>query len=270
MKIGILDSGVGGLTVMKAVMERLPQISITYFGDTARLPYGDKSPAIINRYARAGAEFLATKNISLLVIACNTAAACCYGALRNHLPFPIIDVIAPSAEAASRLSRNGKIAVLGTRTTVRSQCYQKMIRSLRPDADIIAVACPLFVPLVEEQMACHPAATLIIKEYLSPLIKARIDTVILGCTHYPLLRASIAAELGENVHIIDSASCCADSTCDLVSDRISSVVPNISVPSLIPSYQFFVSDDAERFRDLIATFLPALSFHHVDVALAEM
>jgi glutamate racemase len=250
-KIGIFDSGMGGLMVMKAIVQQLPGVSIAYFGDTARLPYGDKSPAVINRYTQAGIKFLTTQHVQLCVVACNTASAHSLSTLHTAFSLPIVDVIAPSAAAACRLSRHGRIAILGTTATIRSQCYQKHIASLRPEAEVTAIACPLFVPLVEEQMMEHPATTLIVQEYLKPLRSAHVDTVILGCTHYPLLRAAIAAEVGENVCIVDSATTCADHTFRCITASA------VSTPT--PTYQFFVSDNAERFRHLALSFLPILS-----------
>lgn len=260
-KIGIFDSGIGGLTVMKAIMERLPGASIAYFGDTARLPYGDKSPSVICRYTRASLEFLHTQDVAIGIIACNTASAYAIEELRTHFSLPIVDVIAPSAAAACHLSPKGRIGVLGTTATIRSGCYQKQIHALRPSAEVSSVACPLLVPLVEEGMLAHPATALIIRDYLKPLHKADIDTVILGCTHYPLLHAAIAAELGPEVHIVDSASSCAQHTLSL----LSTIAQGGAQPA--PTYQFFVSDHTERFCRLATAFLPTMPTDSMDVQL---
>jgi glutamate racemase len=259
--IGIFDSGAGGLVVMKALIEKLPHVSIVYFGDTARLPYGDKSPAIINHYACTSAAFLAAQAVNMLVVACNTASAYATEMLRKELTLPVIDVIAPSVAMACRQSKNGKIAVLGTYATINSGCYQKLITFLYPGAEVTAIACPLFVPLIEESMTDHPATALIVAEYLRPLRSAGVDTVILGCTHYPLLNAVIAAEIGEGVTIIDSASCCAEQTFQSLTDISSTQIAET------PSYRFFVSDNVERFRKLATAFLPALP-SELDVRLA--
>lgn len=265
--IGIFDSGAGGLLVMKAVMEQLPEASIVYFGDTARLPYGDKSPATITRYTQASAAFLTSQTIDLLIVACNTAAAYTAEALRTSLPLPVIDVIEPSVEVACRLSQSGKIAVLGTQATIRSTCYQRRIGALRPDAQVTALACPLFVPLIEERMAHHPATTMIVEEYLRPLRGLDIDTLILGCTHYPLLKRHIATYLGGDVHIVDSAACCAQEVSSRLGSPLGGIGAIASAPH--PTYRFFVSDDTERFRHLAAAFLPKLPAT-TTIALAQL
>lgn len=245
--LGIFDSGAGGLTVMRAIAESLPNESIVYFGDTARLPYGDKSPETIIRYTSQCIDFLASYPVEMIVIACNTASAYASNMLKEKHQIPIVDVVAPSARKACNITQSGRIAVLGTHATIRSGCYSKAIQSILPHAHIFPIACPLFVPLVEERLTDHPASELLIKEYLKHIPK-EVDTLILGCTHYPLLKPLIAKIAGKQIQIVDSASCCAEEVCRVLKKN----------DKLYPAaHKFFVSDDTERFKKLAASFLPA-------------
>lgn len=250
--IGIFDSGVGGLTVMHKIMEILPQESLIYFGDTARLPYGNKSAETIIRYSLEIAEFLAQREIKLLVIACNTASAFALGTLRDRFPFPVVGVIHAGAAAAVAATRNQHIAVLGTKGTIHSGVYQEAITEMLPSARVLGIACPLFVPLVEEQWLSHEAARLIVREYLLPIKKSPVDTVLLGCTHYPLLRELIEEELGEGVTIVDSATTCAREVAALLSES------NLLARQGEPSHQYLVSDDPARFHALAEELFPGL------------
>lgn len=248
--IGMLDSGVGGLTVMQQVMHQLPLESIVYFGDTARVPYGGKSPETIMRYSVENAIFLMEQKIKLLIVACNTI--CSVHALekiRQIFNLPVIGVIEPGAERAVRVTRNGHIAVLGTKATVLSGAYQKAIQDRMPEAHVTSIACPLFVPLVEEHFFEHPAAKIIVKEYLEPLRDQNIDTVLLGCTHYPLLAKLIQEELGDDVTVVDSASTCARTVAELISEM------QLQTDMSTPQHRYVVSDDPEKFRILGRTFL---------------
>lgn len=247
--IGMFDSGVGGLTVMQQIMRVLPQESIVYFGDTARVPYGGKSGKTIVRYSIEGTIFLMEQDIKLLVIACNTVCAYALDKLNQIFNIPIVGVIEPGAERAVQVSRNGHIAVLGTKATINSGSYQKEITRLLPSAQITAIPCPLFVPLVEEHFVSHPAARLIIKEYLAPLRKQKVDTVLLGCTHYPLLRKLIEEEVGEGVSIVDSALTCAE--------KVSSLLDDLKLHGKhgSPKHRYYVSDDPEKVRVLGREFL---------------
>jgi len=202
--VGVFDSGVGGLTVLRAIRERLPREHLVYFGDTAHLPYGTKSPATVTRLSLANAAFLMRRGIKFLVIACNTASAVALARLRQRLPVPVLGVIGPGVRAALARSHGGRIGVAATRTTVTSGAYQRALRSSGAGARVFAQACPLFVPLAEEGWTRHAVTFRTAREYLAPLKKARVDTVILGCTHYPLLRAPIAAALGRSVRLVDS------------------------------------------------------------------
>ena len=203
--IGIFDSGLGGLTVVREVMRQLPHERIIYFGDTARVPYGPKSPDTVRRYSREIAGFLTSQDVKAIVIACNTATAHALPMLRETLSIPVIGVVEPGARAAVAASRRRELGVIGTAGTIGSGAYERAIRSIAPDAHIVARACPLFVPLVEEGWLDREATRLIAREYLEPLQAAGVDTVVLGCTHYPLLKPVLAEVLGPDVVLIDSA-----------------------------------------------------------------
>ncbi|HZK77813.1 MAG TPA: glutamate racemase, partial [Gemmatimonadaceae bacterium] len=183
--IGVFDSGIGGLTVVRELIRQLPNESIIYFGDTARVPYGPKSPDTVLRYSREITEFLKEQGIKAMVIACNTATAHALAALREEYDLPIIGVIEPGARAAARATTGGKIGVIGTYGTINSHAYEKAIKAELPGATITSIACPLFVPLAEEGWLETEATSLIAKEYLSSFVDAKIDTLVLGCTHYP-------------------------------------------------------------------------------------
>ena len=194
--IGVFDSGVGGLTVTREIMRQLPNENVVYFGDTARVPYGSKSKNNIIRFSRQIIRFLKTKNVKAIVIACNTASALALETVQQEFDIPIIGVIVPGARAAVRETKNGQIGVLGTEATIKSETYTKEIRKLMPEAEVIGKPCPLFVPLVEEGFAKHKITEEVIDIYLSDMRKSEIDTLILGCTHYPLLRSRIMAYFG--------------------------------------------------------------------------
>lgn len=242
--IGVFDSGVGGLTVMQQLIHMLPNERLIYFGDTARVPYGNKSRKTIIRYSIENTICLLEKNIKLLVVACNTASALALPKLRQLFQLPIVGVIEAGAEKAVAVTRNQRIAVLGTKGTILSGAYQAAIRKLAPQAFILPIACPLFVPLVEEQWLQHPATRLIVQEYLAPLLLQEIDTVLLGCTHYPLLTPLIQQTVGENVVLVDSASTCALQVAQLLKQG------QILAPILQGRHQYYVSDDPEKFRSL--------------------
>jgi glutamate racemase len=203
--IGIFDSGVGGLTVLRQVMDRLPAAPITYLGDTARVPYGTKSPDTVIRYARACASILVKRGIELLVVACNTASACALEPLRSELGIPVLGVVQPGAYSAAVATRNGRIGVIGTAGTIASGQYEAAIHAAAPKAIVKTKACPLFVPLAEEGWTEGPVPRQIAQTYLAELLAAEIDTLVLGCTHYPLLKGVIAETAGAAVALVDSA-----------------------------------------------------------------
>lgn len=202
--IGVFDSGLGGLTVVKEIVSRLPRESVLYFGDTARVPYGTKSPETIRRFSREAVHFLLSRDVKTIVVACNTATAHALEVLVRETPVPVIGVIEAGARAAHHASESGRIGVIGTPGTVGSGAYDRAVRALRPAVEVYAQACPLFVPLVEEGLAEHEAARLIARDYLAPLKEVQIDTLVLGCTHYPAMRALIGEVMGPSVRLIDS------------------------------------------------------------------
>jgi glutamate racemase len=203
--IGIFDSGVGGMTVARAIETLCPGYPLVYLGDIARSPYGSKSPAMIAEYSRRNTEFLLTQGAKLIVIACNSAASTASSMLRQEYSPPIVDVIAPAVQKAAKVSRSGKIGIIGTRATINSGLYEQRIHEAFPKAQVYSQACPLLVPLVEEGWLARRETKMITKEYIRPLRNKQIDTLILGCTHYPLLKKIIAPRIGRKVEIIDSS-----------------------------------------------------------------
>ncbi len=215
--IGVFDSGLGGLTVLRALHERLPREDLLYFGDTARVPYGTKGEKTVRAFARQDAGLLVARGVKLVVVACNTASAFALDHLHEVLPVPVLGVIEPGLRAALGATRGGPVGVIGTSGTIRSRRYQDGLLAAGLDpARIVAVECPLFVPLVEEGLSGHAMTRLAVAEYLRPLREAGIDTLILGCTHYPLLREDIAAYLGPGVRLVDSAATLAAAACELL------------------------------------------------------
>jgi len=202
--IGVFDSGLGGLTVVQALLRLLPNERVVYFGDTARIPYGSKSPDTVLRYSQQILHFLATKDVKFAVVACNTASSLALPRLKPGR-FPILGVLEPGARAAGEVTRANRIGVIGTEGTVRSNAYPRAIRALLPKAKVVQQACPLFVPLVEEGRITGPVVEAVAKGYLRPLLKERIDTLLLGCTHYPILKRVLQKVAGPGVRIIDSA-----------------------------------------------------------------
>jgi glutamate racemase len=248
--IGVFDSGLGGLTVANELMRQLPTEGIVYFGDTARVPYGPKAPSTVRRYSREIGAYLAAEGVKAIVVACNTATAHALTALRAELPIPVIGVIEPGARAAVAATRSGQVGVIGTAGTIRSGAYERAIRELAPDARITAQPCPLFVPLVEEGWIDTEATRLVAREYLQPLRDAAVDTVVLGCTHYPLLKPVLAEILGPQVRLIDSAAETAAET------RRALAAGGIEASSRSqPVRRFIASDDSSQFLRLGQRFL---------------
>ena len=248
--VGVFDSGIGGLTVAHEVIRQLPHESVLYFGDTARVPYGPKSPDTVRRYSREIAEFLRGEGVKSIVIACNTATAHALSALRDEFDMPIIGVVEPGARAAVAVTTGGRIGVIGTVGTIKSGAYERAIRAINPDVFITARACPLFVALVEEGWTDHDATRLIAREYLAPLVAADIDTLVLGCTHYPLLKPLLRDVLGPDVRLIDSAEETAAETARTLA------ASNLAAASdADPRYRFVASDDPLQFLQLGQRFL---------------
>ncbi|MEO7934129.1 MAG: glutamate racemase [Chthoniobacterales bacterium] len=217
--IGVFDSGIGGLTVVAALRQHLPSEHIFYVGDTARVPYGGKSQETVTRYSQEICQFLLAQRCKAIVVACNTASALAVGTLRETLDVPIVGMIQPGAEAAVRATRNGRIGIIGTRATVLSRAYDFAIRALSPEAKTISHACPVLVPMIEEGWLDDPLTDAAIERYIRPLLDSQIDTLVLGCTHYPLLGAAISRIAGPGVHIVDSAENCASSLSRLLQEK---------------------------------------------------
>jgi glutamate racemase len=248
--IGVFDSGVGGLTVVRALMERLPFESIHYFGDTARVPYGVKSVETIAHYTTQIAEFLLEKQVKLLIVACNTMAAVASQVVHDLSPVPVLDVIEAGALNALAATHTRRIGVIGTPTTVNSNAYGRAIHEVEPEARVVSQACPLFVPLVEEGWLDHPVTRLTAQEYLKPILAERIDTLVLGCTHYPLLKPLLAEVAGPGVTLVDSAEAMAERTAALLTDL------DLHTPSRTPAdYHFYVTDVPLRFQTIGERFL---------------
>lgn len=256
LPIGLFDSGVGGLTVLAALRARLPGENILYLGDTARLPYGAKSPATIRRYALQCAEKLVGRGIKMLVVACNTASAVALDALAQTFPgLPVLGVVEPGAAAGCAASPSGRIAVIGTKSTIEGGAYQRAILSRRPQARITALPCPLFVPLAEEGLTRGPIAEAVVAHYLGPIFAdkssaRRPDCLVLGCTHFPLLQETIAALTGEDVVLVDSAATTAMAVEKILAERRLAASGGAKVFT-----RFLTTDDPGRFAETGGRFL---------------
>jgi glutamate racemase len=247
--LGVFDSGIGGLTVARALFERLPHESVIYFGDTARVPYGAKSPETVRRYSSQILAYLLGRGVKAVIVACNTSTAHALEHLRAESPVPVLGVIEPGARAALEATRSGHVGVIGTAGTIGSGAYERAIRALRADVVVHQQACPLFVPLVEEGWFEHPAAELIAREYLAPLRGAGVDVLVLGCTHYPLLKPLLARVMGPDVRLVDSA----EETAAAVDRELT--VRQLQARNGAGTHRFVVSDDEPRFRQVGARFL---------------
>ena len=248
--IGVFDSGIGGLTVVKALLEGLPSESIVYFGDTARVPYGTKSKTTIVKFSLENVEFLLRFGVKCIVIACNTSSSWALPTLRKYFKVPIIGVIRPGALAAVRRTRNKRVGVIGTSATIKSRAYETVIERLDPRIAVFSQHCPLFVPLVEEGWLNGSVCREVARRYLEPLRRQRIDTLILGCTHYPLLTSTIQRVLGEGVVLVDSAQQTADEVRGVLSGT-----DMLCDPRHPPRYRFFVTDEPTHFARIGHRFL---------------
>jgi glutamate racemase len=248
--IGIFDSGIGGLTVARAIFDRLPDESTIYFGDTARVPYGPKSPETVRRYSREILHWLLSQGVKLVVVACNTSTAHALKVLQEESPVPVVGVIEPGAKAAVAAAHAGPIGVIGTAGTIASNAYAMAIKALVPEARVEQMACPLFVPLVEEGWFDHPATALVAEEYLRGLRDAGVVALVLGCTHYPLLKPLLSQTMGPKVRLIDSA----EETARAVAAELRH--KRLEAPEGQPvTHRFVVSDDEARFRVVGARFI---------------
>jgi glutamate racemase len=249
--IGVFDSGVGGLTVLKALMSHLPHESTLYLGDTARVPYGTKSGEVVTRYSLKNAQFLLERGVKVLVVACNTATAVALPALQAALPIPVVGVISPGARAALGRTRGGGVGIIGTPGTIRSGAYQRELEAADPRVRVKARACPLFVPLAEEGWTTGDVPLLVAREYLSEFAHDGVDTLVLGCTHYPLLKGVIAEVVGPRVSLVDSAEATAEAVAALLAERGGLALAGQAGPT----HAYYVTDVPERFVEVGARFL---------------
>lgn len=247
--IGVFDSGVGGLTVAAAIREELANETLIYLGDTARVPYGTKSPDVVRRYAINCGRFLVDQGAKLLVIACNTASAYAVDAVSDTLAAPVVGVIEPGARLAAEATRRQSIGVIGTEGTINSGSYQRALARFAPNAQVHARPCPLFVPFAEEGMTDHPATRLVAEEYLTPLVERGIDTLVLGCTHYPLLQPLIQEVVGPNVTIINSATAVARAVAEALS------LFEIDAAARTGPDRFYATDVSQRVKRVGKAFL---------------
>lgn len=266
LPIGVFDSGVGGLTVVKEIMSQLPKEKILYFGDTARVPYGSKSKETVTKYSRQIIRFLRTKEVKIIVVACNTASALAVDTMRREFSIPIIDVVRPGAATAAAATKNGSIGVIGTEGTIRSGVYNKLIYRINPDLNVYGKACPLFVPLVEEGWIYDSVTKEVARRYLGEFRGKGVDSIILGCTHYPLLRNLIrdvvAEMLGDSVTLVNPAEETAKVLGQVLSERGLSAEREES-----PVHTFYVSDGAEKFRSLANSILPCSVIETKDIGI---
>ncbi len=251
--IGVFDSGVGGLTVAREIARQLPNENIVYFGDTARVPYGSKSEETIIRFSEQIIRFLEKKHVKAIVIACNTASALALETVRDQFNIPILGVVIPGARAAVAATKNLKVGVIGTEATVRSKMYTKNIQKMNPKVEVIEKACPLFVPLVEEGFREHHITDEAIHYYLESVKDTGIDAMILGCTHYPLLRTKIQQYVGNDIQIVNPAY---ETAMELKQLLKREGIANLGMEEPYSKYEFYVSDAAEKFREFANSVMP--------------
>lgn len=247
--IGVFDSGVGGLTVVKEIIKSLPEEKIIYFGDTARVPYGSKSKETVTAYSRQIVNFLLSKNVKAIVIACNTASALALETVSKEVQIPIVDVVEPGARSAARTTKNGNIGIIATEATIKSGIYGKLLKHINNTFHVYGKACPLFVPLVEEGWIDDPVTKEVVKRYISEFNETDIDTLILGCTHYPLLKKVIKEITGENVTLVNPAYETAKALSDILKEK------NLQNNNSLAEHQFYVSDGADKFCRFAGTIL---------------
>src|SRR5258706_922088 len=247
--IGLFDSGIGGLTVLQQIIEKLPRENTVYLGDTARSPYGTKSVETVLRYSFENADFLLQKGVKLVVVACNTSTAVALAALEENLTVPVVGVIEPGARGALKKTRNKRVGVIGTEGTIQSGAYTQALKRLDPKVEVYSRACPLFVPLVEEGWLDNEVVERTVESYLASLKKSGIDTLILGCTHYPLLKKAIRKFMGREVRLVDSAEETADEVSALLQKR------SLEREKGKGSASFFVTDVPDRFIKVGRRFL---------------
>jgi glutamate racemase len=248
--IGIFDSGIGGLTVVREIVAKMPRENIIYLGDTARVPYGIRSPETVTRYSFENTQFLLAQEIKMLVVACNTASAISLDAVKKEFPLPVVGVLEPGARAAVAATRTRKLGVIGTEATIASGAYETAIKRLAPDVEVHSLACPLFVPLAEEGWTDNDVAQLVAEKYLAPLRRTGIDTLVLGCTHYPLFKSVITRVIDSDIRLIDSATETAKEVEDVLEKlkwRINGAEEGLR--------KFYVTDLPSRFEKIGKRFL---------------
>lgn len=248
--IGVFDSGIGGLTVMKEIFGKLPHENTIYLGDTARVPYGSRSPETVMRYSFENTRFLSSKDVKILVIACNTASSVSLSAVRNNFSVPVVGVIEPGAKAAAAATRKKRIGVIGTEATVRSSAYTRAIQAIDPAIDVFGIPCPLFVPLVEEGWTDGQITEMVADRYLAGMREKDIDTLVLGCTHYPLLKQVLSKLMGNGVTLIDSAiETAAEISTILAAQGLLNEAGNPV------RHEFYVTDSPQKFLSVGERFL---------------
>lgn len=259
--IGVFDSGIGGLTVYKELKEKMPGEKVVYLGDTARLPYGTKSKQAIIKFSIENAWFLLEKQIKIIVVACNSSSSHALPQLQDEFDLPVLGVIEPGAEAAVSCSR-GRVGVIGTTATIMSGAYEASIKAKNPDLEIVSRDCPLFVPLIEEGWIKHPVTRQVIEEYLLPLKQKGIDSLVLGCTHYPVIKETIASVMGDEISLIDSAQTTAHKVHGMLQSLgwLSEAVSN-------GEDEFYVTDFPDRFKKVGEIFLQKVIDRVTEVAI---
>jgi glutamate racemase len=263
--IGLFDSGIGGLTVACRVMSLLPQENTIYFGDSARVPYGSKSSETVTGYSLEAAAFLESLGVKMIIIACNTASAVALEQVQSVSSVPVIGVIQPGASAAVAATRSGRIGVIGTEGTIRSNSYQNAITALAPENKVFAQACPLFVGFAEEGLSHHPATLLMAREYLAPLMARSVDTLILGCTHYPLLIPSIEEVAGEKVTLVDPGIATAEQARMTLHE-----LGLLNTSQSMPRHEYYLSDFPHKFIEVGSRFLSKPLRHVHRITLDEL
>lgn len=260
--IGVFDSGIGGLTVVKEIMQQLPAEDIIYFGDTARVPYGNKSKETVITYSRQIVKFLQNKQVKSILIACNTASAFALETLRHEFSLPLVGVVKPGAKAAADATKEKRIGIIGTEGTIKSGVYEDFLKKTNPDIRVFATACPLFVPLVEEGWISDPITKLIAERYLEKLKEKQIDALVLGCTHYPLLQKELQEVMGPLVTLVNPAYESAKSLKYVLEEYNLLKEPEQTVS---PTHHFYVSDNADTFRHFANSILPCEMIETKDV-----
>ncbi len=263
--IGVFDSGVGGLTVAKEIMSALPGESVVYYGDTARVPYGTKSPETIIAYSRQIAKFLMSQKVKAMVVACNTISALALETIKQEFDVPFIGVVKPGAKAAAQTTKNKRIGVIATEGTIASGMYESFLKVTDPEVQVYGKACPLFVSLAEEGWLDDPVTKLVAERYLEGLKEKQVDTLVLGCTHYPLLRNVIGEVMGENVCLVNPAYETARELRQVLTDN-----HILNESGKLPEHKFYVSDGAEKFRQIANRILSCGHLEVEDVAVKNL